>query len=236
MIETEARASLHRGANGAASRIRSLGICHDTGEAETIWRREPVAHFATDARKENSRGGVLTAGRDEAVSSAWRTPLRPKPRTFSFDHVLGADAKQESVFNCVAPLIDCVATGDRNATILASGATGCGKTHTILGTARAPGELPRAVKRMFHVLRATTKQGQEGQTGTYTVSLSYVELYRNRFVDLLAPPGPAFAGTAFGCSHRESRRDHLLVIDWRPKSRGFISVDPHPSLSCHISR
>ena len=169
--------------------------------------------YKTPGRK-TQRGGVLTAGRDEAIGSAWRTPLRPKPRTFSFDHVLGADAKQESVFNCVAPLIDCVATGDRNATILASGATGCGKTHTILRHGQSTWCASRAVKRMFHVLRATTKEGQEGQTGTYTVSLSYVELYRNRFVDLLAPPEPAFAGTAFGSfSSRKSSRSSRSSID-----------------------
>ena len=149
--------------------------------------------YKTPGRTPGKTPRSYTGGRND--ESAWKTPLRPKPKTFSYDHVLGADAKQESVFNCVAPLIDCVATGDRNATILASGATGCGKTHTILGTARAPGVLPRAIKRMFHVLHATTKQGKPGQTASFRVSLSYVELYRNRFFDLLA-------STARGSSRR----------------------------------
>ena len=142
-----------------------------------------------------SRSGTNTPG-GGTTAAGWRTPRRPKPRTYHYDHVLGSTSKQEDVFRAVVPLVDCVATGKRNATILASGATGCGKTHTIMGTAETPGVLPRAVARMFRRLHAKSNPHRH-----YRVLLTYVELYRNRFVDLLSDIDDDRSSTSSSSSH-----------------------------------
>lgn len=60
-------------------------------------------------------------------------------RVFQFDHVLPPSASQEDMFALVAPLVTAVVTGF-NATVLAYGPTGSGKTHTIMGGDGAPGK------------------------------------------------------------------------------------------------
>lgn len=61
----------------------------------------------------------------------------------------------------------------RNATIFCYGATGAGKTHTMQGTAAAPGIIPRAMRALLARLP---------NPKTTTLVVSYLEVYKEKVV------------------------------------------------------
>jgi ATP-dependent RNA circularization protein (DNA/RNA ligase family) len=75
---------------------------------------------------------------------------RNKDIRYGFDHVFDENSTQQEVFeNTTKFLIDDVLNG-YNATVFAYGATGCGKTYTITGTAKDPGIIPRTMNELFN--------------------------------------------------------------------------------------
>lgn len=59
---------------------------------------------------------------------------REQPKSFSFDYVFGSDCAQSLIYEQTAfSLVDNVLDG-YNGTIFAYGQTGCGKTHTMMGS------------------------------------------------------------------------------------------------------
>ncbi|KAI8872290.1 kinesin-domain-containing protein, partial [Ramicandelaber brevisporus] len=116
------------------------------------------------------------------------------PRSFSFDYVFGPRSTQSDVYTQAAvPLLDKFVEG-YNATILAYGQTSSGKTHT-MGTGMpgaytdAAGIVPRTVETLFQYLRLTypdPRSGGAAGSGTYRIAASFLELYNEELVDLLA--------------------------------------------------
>jgi kinesin family protein C1 len=127
--------------------------------------------------------------------------------SFSFDRVLGPASTQADVFAEVAPLCQSAADGYRVA-VLAYGATGSGKTHTMLGeiaagpsssTSLTPsskaleisenaGLAPRAVAALF----AAIHKAEEERGWEYEVTAQMVEVVDDELKCLLggvAPPG-----------------------------------------------
>src|ERR1700712_931743 len=106
---------------------------------------------------------------------------RVKDQTFGFDRVFDENTTQGDVYEATTRgLLDSVLDG-YNATVFAYGATGCGKTHTITGTAQQPGVIFSAMKELFERL-------QESSAEKVTeISLSYLEIYNETIRDLLVP-------------------------------------------------
>ncbi|KAI4501401.1 hypothetical protein M0802_003278 [Mischocyttarus mexicanus] len=78
---------------------------------------------------------------------------RSFPRQYLFDVVFGEDATQEAVYESTAKnLVQDVLNG-YNATVFAYGATGAGKTHTMVGTSSEPGIMVRALNDIFLTTR-----------------------------------------------------------------------------------
>ncbi|KAH0847462.1 kinesin motor protein [Fonsecaea pedrosoi] len=106
---------------------------------------------------------------------------RVKDQTFGFDRIFDENASQGEVYEATTrPLLDSVLDG-YNATVFAYGATGCGKTHTITGTAQEPGIIFSAMKELFERVQ---EQSSEKIT---EISLSYLEIYNETIRDLLVP-------------------------------------------------
>jgi hypothetical protein len=79
-----------------------------------------------------------------------------------------------------------------NATIFAYGATGSGKTHTVIGTETDPGIILRTVRALLEApgqFFTGHLTGQESQTVQPEIEMSFMELYNNRAFDLLEPKG-----------------------------------------------
>ena len=99
------------------------------------------------------------------------TGKRSKDQTFGFDRVFDDNTTQGDVYEATTKnLLDSVLDG-YNATVFAYGATGCGKTHTITGTAQQPGIIFLTMQELFEKIGeiATEKESE--------VTLSYLEIY-----------------------------------------------------------
>ncbi|KAG9352332.1 hypothetical protein JZ751_020745 [Albula glossodonta] len=105
-------------------------------------------------------------------------------RHFTCDFVFKESNSQEEVYSaCVQPLIEAFFQGF-NATVFAYGQTGSGKTYTI-GEANISsfrddeqGIIPRAVAEVFKLL-------DENDLSDFSVRVSYLEVYKEEFRDLL---------------------------------------------------
>lgn len=108
---------------------------------------------------------------------------RVKDQTFAFDRIFDQNASQGEVYESTTrSLLDNVLEG-YNATVFAYGATGCGKTHTITGTAQQPGIIFLTMQELFE--RIEERSGEKATE----VSLSYLEIYNETIRDLLVPGG-----------------------------------------------
>lgn len=108
---------------------------------------------------------------------------RSKDQTFGFDRVFDDNTTQGEVYEATTRgLLDSVLEG-YNATVFAYGATGCGKTHTITGTAAQPGIIFLTMQELFEKI---AERSDEKHT---EVSLSYLEIYNETIRDLLLPGG-----------------------------------------------
>ncbi|KAL8691825.1 MAG: hypothetical protein Q9218_003043 [Villophora microphyllina] len=108
---------------------------------------------------------------------------RSKDQTFGFDRVFDENTSQAEVYEATTRnLLDSVLDG-YNATVFAYGATGCGKTHTITGTAQQPGVIFLTMQELFERISDRTDDK------VTEVSLSYLEIYNETIRDLLVPGG-----------------------------------------------
>lgn len=138
-----------------------------------------------------------------------------KRREFTYDVVFGAEATNHSVYDAVAgPIVDGVMRGV-NGTVLAYGQTGSGKTHSLGILTRVTGEagiIPRSLSHIFGFIaqaQAATKLSESAASPgaaaaaapSYSVTLSFCQLYLDSVHDLLAP---AVAAAALPPSSRAS--------------------------------
>ncbi|KAL2024902.1 hypothetical protein VTK56DRAFT_3601 [Thermocarpiscus australiensis] len=111
------------------------------------------------------------------------TGKKVKDQVFAFDRIFDQNASQTDVYEGTTKgLLDSVLDG-YNATVFAYGATGCGKTHTITGTAQQPGIIFLTMQELFEKIQ---ERSDEKIT---EVSLSYLEIYNETIRDLLVPGG-----------------------------------------------
>lgn len=88
-------------------------------------------------------------------------------KQYSFSKIYGPDTSQTEIFNdCIKRKVLNFING-RNSTIFTYGATGSGKTYTILGTPEEPGVIPRSLEYVFRTIppvneRPTVKPTQYG--------------------------------------------------------------------------
>uniref|UniRef100_A0A8C1X1D8 Kinesin family member 13Bb n=1 Tax=Cyprinus carpio TaxID=7962 RepID=A0A8C1X1D8_CYPCA len=91
---------------------------------------------------------------------------------------------EDVVFQCLGEsLLDSAFQG-YNACIFAYGQTGSGKSYTMMGAAEQPGLIPRLCSSLF---QRTVQEQREGES--FTVEVSYMEIYNEKVRDLLEPKG-----------------------------------------------
>ncbi|GAA6044376.1 hypothetical protein JCM8097_004902 [Rhodosporidiobolus ruineniae] len=77
------------------------------------------------------------------------------------------------------------ALGGFNGTVFAYGQTASGKTHTMMGSPEEPGIIPLAIDELFSCIH------KQNDHRTYSLRVSFLEIYNEHLVDLLAPsPAP----------------------------------------------
>ncbi|XP_076365661.1 kinesin-like protein KIF19 isoform X2 [Tachypleus tridentatus] len=104
---------------------------------------------------------------------------RSREKRFVFDWAFDGKSKQEEVYiKTTKKLVENVMKG-YNATVFAYGATGAGKTHTMVGTDEDPGIMVRALSDLFKEVR------NNSDATSYEVKMSYLEVYNENIRDLL---------------------------------------------------
>merc|ERR1719502_1607656 len=169
-------------AGGGMSGKRGVGV---------VVRVRPTAQFAHGAlnidTERNKIDLKLDASHDDVVNN--------QVNTFGFKfHKVLLNASQDTVYDSCAHEIVEQAYKGYNATILAYGQTGAGKTFTMVGGTQSfehRGIIPRAVTWLFDMIASRTDM-------TYRVKLSYMEIYNEQMFDLLDNVG---------------RSDHLQIVD-----------------------
>ncbi|KAM9380089.1 kinesin-like protein KIF11 [Phaethornis superciliosus] len=147
--------------------------------------------FNTSERKASSYAVVdCDQARKEVSVRTGGVTDKTSRKTYTFDMVFGAQAKQIDVYrSVVCPILDEVIMG-YNCTVFAYGQTGTGKTFTMEGE-RSPNEaytweedplagiIPRTLHQIFEKL---TENGTE-----FSVKVSLLEIYNEELFDLLNP-------------------------------------------------
>jgi len=104
--------------------------------------------------------------------------LKVKEISYEYDFVFGENTTQEEVYeNTTANLIKQVVEG-YSATIMAYGATGSGKTYTMVGKGEKIGLMIRAIRDLFNFVKQENKE--------YNIKISYIEVYNEVLKDLLS--------------------------------------------------
>ena len=112
---------------------------------------------------------------------------------YCFDAAFDQDSTQQDVYEATAKRFIPNVIKGLNVTVFAYGATGAGKTHTMLGNTRADesaaaaeaGIIPQAVFDLFQQIDAKTLSLGE----SYKVITSFVEIYNEQVYDLLEASG-----------------------------------------------
>ncbi|XP_029317786.1 kinesin-like protein KIF18A [Cottoperca gobio] len=107
-----------------------------------------------------------------------------KDHKFVFDHVFGEHSSQVDIFESTTKgVLDGVMNGF-NCTVFAYGATGAGKTHTMLGSQDDPGVMYLTMTELFKRMDEAKEEKE------FAVAISYLEVYNEQIRDLLANVGP----------------------------------------------
>ncbi|KAM9339439.1 kinesin-like protein KIF13B [Symphorus nematophorus] len=127
-----------------------------------------------------------------AIASMNKGDSRSQPKVFAYDYCFWSMdesqkdkfAGQDVLFQCLGEsLLDNAFMG-YNACIFAYGQTGSGKSYTMMGSAEQPGLIPRLCSSLFS---RTVQEAREGES--FTVEVSYMEIYNEKVRDLLDPKG-----------------------------------------------
>ncbi|KAH9848323.1 P-loop containing nucleoside triphosphate hydrolase protein [Lenzites betulinus] len=115
----------------------------------------------------------------DALSAIIVDNPRDPSQTFNypFSSCYDEHSSQQEIFERdVKPLIDLAFSG-MTVTVFAYGVTSSGKTHTMQGSKQQPGIIPRAVQDIF--------QRTVSEHPTASISVSYMEIYKDEVYDLL---------------------------------------------------
>ncbi|NXS95797.1 KI18B protein, partial [Jacana jacana] len=113
-----------------------------------------------------------------------RTKHQGKDLKFVFDRVFEEKATQEEVFqHTTHEVLDSVLNG-YNCSVFAYGATGAGKTYTMLGSEKNPGIMYLTMVELYKRIEARKEEK------SCEVLVSYQEVYNEQIHDLLEPKGP----------------------------------------------
>jgi kinesin family protein 6/9 len=160
-------------------------------------RLKPVPSFPTDVFRVDVREKTLDV-KSRRKAEAGVVNNNVEDFHFAVNEVLQG-ASQQAVFDsCVRDIADSALDGVTGA-VMAYGQTGAGKTYTMSGPGTSydeRGMIPRAISHVFEAAeRARAADGSD--TDVYSLRVSYLEIYQERLIDLLAA-APDLAEAAAG--------------------------------------
>lgn len=125
---------------------------------------------------------VILLDPGSSMSNDYLRAEKSREKRYAFDQAFGPETGTEEVFVATTkPLIGAVLQA-YNATVFAYGATGAGKTFTMIGTPRVPGVMLRTVSALFEETSGNAGGGRKSAS----IRCSFVEVYNENLRDLLA--------------------------------------------------
>ncbi|KAH8827116.1 kinesin protein [Flagelloscypha sp. PMI_526] len=116
-------------------------------------------------------------------NASLQLPSDDQPKKWNFGAVHGQGSSNKDLFGTSARKVVRRAMGGFNGVVFAYGQTASGKSHTMYGSGtNDEGIVGRSVKEVFRYIKEDT-------TREYLLRISYLEIYNESIVDLLAPPG-----------------------------------------------
>lgn len=107
-----------------------------------------------------------------------------KKLTMTFDRVFDNEASNQDIFEfSMRPLVSSVMDGF-NCSAFVYGATGAGKTFTMLGNEENPGITFLTMKELFNQIETFSEERQ------FDIGISYLEVYNEQVMNLLTKTGP----------------------------------------------
>ena len=104
-----------------------------------------------------------------------------KEKQYAFDYVFDESTDQKTVFEKSTQFLIEGVTDGYNATVFAYGATGAGKTHTMLGKPSNHGIFGNSFEELFRNINEQSKDKD------FKVKMSFIEIYNEAIFDLLMP-------------------------------------------------
>ncbi|WAR02744.1 KI18A-like protein [Mya arenaria] len=135
---------------------------------------ENILIFDPKENSSNEYGGTSRKHRD--IRKRANRDLK-----FAFDHVFGPSANNIDIFNETTQGVLNGLLDGYNCSVFAYGATGAGKTHTMLGSQDNPGVMYHTMMNLYNRI------DQMKDTKTCDVAVSYLEVYNETIRDLLMP-------------------------------------------------
>ena len=106
---------------------------------------------------------------------------KEKQSSFEFDFVFDENSSQSQIYDYTTRnLINNVLEG-YNATVLAYGATGTGKTYTMVGNGVNNGIMIRTIKDLFYYVNSNIMDNKQ-----FVIKISFIEIYNETIKDLLS--------------------------------------------------
>ena len=102
-----------------------------------------------------------------------------KEISYTYDFVFNEKTTQDEVYRCTTSNLVKQAIEGFSATILAYGATGSGKTYTMVGKGENCGLMIRSIRDLFKIINNDKER-------LYSIKISYVEVYNEVLKDLLS--------------------------------------------------
>ncbi|XP_041092603.1 kinesin-like protein KIF22 [Polyodon spathula] len=138
------------------------------------------------SREDEGKEGPCVRGTGDRSLEILNWRNRMETMSYHFDAFYGETSSQLEVYTgSVKPVLSHLLSG-QNTSVFAYGPTGAGKTHTMLGGAEEPGVIPRAVRDVFQMVREQSGL-PASQEWEHSVSMSYLEIYNEKVLDLLEP-------------------------------------------------
>ena len=136
-------------------------------------------------------------------------------KSFTFDNSFWSHnptdqhyAHQEDIYNALGEeFLDHNFEGYHTC-IFAYGQTGSGKSYTMMGTPTQPGLIPRTCEDLFQRIESSVSPHI-----SYTVHVSYFEVYNEHVRDLLSPPRPSSDNHPYYLKIRESPTEGPYIKD-----------------------
>ena len=160
-----------------AVRVRPLNASeleYSNFKTLTHQSNEQISFHGIDSLSSSPEGTIYIGDETNIVITKYRK------KDFEFDFAFEETTTQDEVYkNTTKMLLDNIMNGF-NSTVFAYGATGSGKTYTMVGTDSNPGLMVKSIQDLFAKVNE-----QQTADKNFTIKFSYVEVYNETLKDLL---------------------------------------------------